>query len=108
MSVENFEYSGKIIGTRVGDTVYKSVYSSKGHVCWKYDAWGWQHSDVIAWYFTDVKQFMVVDKDADIMYLVSAEALVTNGIVDTLNEADGEQIFLPRAEWEQVEEWSKQ
>ena len=42
MSAENFEYNGKIIGTRVGNTVYKTVYSSKGHVCRKYDAWGFQ------------------------------------------------------------------
>ena len=108
MSAENFEYNGKIIGTRVGDTVYKSVYSSKGHVCWKYDAWGVQYEALKNWYSSGVDQLMIVDKDTDIMYLTDVNTMVSRGTIDTLNPADGEQIFLPRAEWEQVEEWSKQ
>ena len=108
MSVENFEHNGKIIGTRVGDTVYKTVHSKQGHVAYKYDAWGIQLQAFKNWQAQDVEKIMIVDKDTDIMYIATVTRIYLGGITDTLNESDGEQIFLPRAEWEQVEEWSKQ
>ncbi len=108
MRPENIEFNGELIGKKVRDTLIKYVRSSRGHVCRKYDAWGFQVPVIFECRESGVERVIVIDTDTDIAYITKVVHIIEDGTIDTLNPADGEQIFLPRAEWEQVEEWSKQ
>ena len=84
-----------MIGNIQDRILYKEVWSSKGHFCWKYDGWGIDYDAFINQIKPSADQIRIRDNDTKVVYFTSVENFETNGIIDVLREIDGKQIFLP-------------